>query len=185
MFCCCWCCLNCCFCCCCCCSNWCCFKCFCCCCSVVFALIAVVLGVFCLILLLYFQKGLEVCYYLRGYHPDPRLGPILGPSRSHPGPEGVPSRFAMCFRFAMWLVLQHFRPIQVPRWGHPGPSCSRAPRVGPGRAETDFLATSEFCCYAAKQARGREREHIEGGGQNAEQLPGKIQGGNYVSKCEH
>ena len=52
-------------------------------------------------------------------HPDPRLGPILGPSRSHPGSEVVPSRFAMCF------VLQCFGPIQVPRWGpipaRPGP----------------------------------------------------------------
>ena len=46
------------------------------------------------------------------------LGPILGPSRSHPGSEVVPSRFAMCF------VLQCFGPIQVPRWGHPGPSWS-------------------------------------------------------------
>ena len=44
-----------------------------------------------------------------GCHPDPRLGPILGPSRSHPGSEVVPSRFAMCF------VLQCFGPIQVPR----------------------------------------------------------------------
>ena len=57
------------------------------------------------------RKGLEICYCLWGCHPDPRLGPILGPSRSHPGSEGVPSRFAMCF------VLQYFGPIQVPRWG--------------------------------------------------------------------
>ena len=59
-----------------------------------------------------------------GCHPDPRLGPILGPSRSHPGSEVVPSRFAMCF------VLQCFGPIQVPRWGPSRPvlvpSCSRA-----------------------------------------------------------
>ena len=64
------------------------------------------------------QKGLDVCYCLWGCHPDARLGPILGPSRSHPGSEVVPSRFAMCF------VLQCFGPIQVPRWGHPGPSWS-------------------------------------------------------------
>ena len=57
------------------------------------------------------QKGLEVCYCLWRCHPDPRLGPILGPSRSHPGSEGVPSRFTMCF------FLQYFDPIQVPRWG--------------------------------------------------------------------
>ena len=78
------------------------------------------------------QKGLEVCYCLWGCHPDPRLGPILGPSRSHPECEGVPSRFAMCF------VLQYFGPIQVPRWGHPGPSWSHpAPeRSFQGRAWT-------------------------------------------------
>ena len=41
---------------------------------------------------------------LSGCHPDPHLGPILGPARPGPipGPKGVPSRFAMCF------VLQHF-----------------------------------------------------------------------------
>ena len=76
------------------------------------------------------QKGLEVCYCLWGYHPDPRLGPILGPSRSHPKSEGVPSRFAMCF------VLQRFGPIQVPRWGPSRPvlvpSCSRAFLPGSG-----------------------------------------------------
>ena len=76
------------------------------------------------------QKGLEVCYCLWGCHPDPRLGPILGPSRSHPGSEGVPSRFAMCF------VLQRFGPIQVPRWGPSRPvlvpSCSRAFLTGSG-----------------------------------------------------
>ena len=76
------------------------------------------------------QKGLEVCYCLWGCHPDPRLGPILGPSRSHPGSEVVPSRFAMCF------VLQCFGPIQVPRWGPSRPvlvpSCSRAFLPGSG-----------------------------------------------------
>ena len=76
------------------------------------------------------QKGLEVCYCLWGRHPDPRLGPILGPFRSHPGSEGVPSRFAMCF------VLQCFEPIQVPRWGPSRPvlvlSCSRAFLPGSG-----------------------------------------------------
>ena len=70
------------------------------------------------------QKSLEVCYCLWECHPDPRLSPILGPSRSHPGSEAVPSEFAMCF------VLQRFGPIQVPRWGPSRPvlvpSCSRA-----------------------------------------------------------
>ena len=54
----------------------------------------------------------------------------LGPSRSHPGSEVVPSRFAMCF------VLQCFGPIQVPRWGPSRPvlvpSCSRAFLTGSG-----------------------------------------------------
>ena len=67
---------------------------------------------------------------LGGCHPDPRLGPILGPSRSHPGSEVVPSRFAMCF------VLQCFGPIQFPRWGPSRPvlvpSCSRALLTGSG-----------------------------------------------------
>ena len=89
------------------------------------------------------QQGLEVCYCLWGCHPDLRLGPILGPSRSHPGSQVVPFRFAMCF------VLQSFGSIQVPRWGatpaRPGPILvpSVPSRIGPGRAETDFLATSE------------------------------------------
>ena len=76
------------------------------------------------------QKGLEVCYRLWGCHPDPRLGPILGPSRSHPWSEGVPSKLAICF------VLQRFGPIQVPRWGPSRPllvpSCSRAFLPGSG-----------------------------------------------------
>ena len=76
------------------------------------------------------QKGLEVCYCLWGCHPNPHLGPILGPSRSHPGSEVVPSRFAMCF------VSQCFGPIQVLRWGPSRPvlvpSCSRAFLPGSG-----------------------------------------------------
>ena len=80
------------------------------------------------------QKGLEVCYCLWECHPDPRLGPILGLSRSHPASEGVPSRFAMCF------ALQRFGPIQVRRWGafRPFlvPSCSRAERSSQGQAWT-------------------------------------------------
>ena len=94
------------------------------------------------------QKGLEVCDCFWGCPPDPRLGPILGPSSSHPGSEGVPSRFAMCF------VFQHF----VPRsrgGGRPGPSWSHPGRersfwIGPGPAETDFLATSDWRNEAEK-----------------------------------
>ena len=45
------------------------------------------------------QKGLEVCYCFWGCHPDPRLGPILGPSRSHPGSRRGPVqiRHVLCF----------------------------------------------------------------------------------------
>ena len=90
------------------------------------------------------QKGLEVCYCLWGCLPDPRLGPILGPSRSHPGSEGVLSRFSMC------LVLQRFGTLQVTKWGPSRPivvaSSSVPSRIGPGRAETDFLATSDPPC---------------------------------------
>ena len=58
-----------------------------------------------------FQKGLEVCYCdsLWGCHPDPRLGPILGPSRSHPGSEVVPSRFAMCFVLQCFVCCRYVR----------------------------------------------------------------------------
>ena len=69
-----------------------------------------------------FQKGLEVCYCLWGVPSRPSPG-SYGPSRSHPGSEVVPSRFAMSF------VLQCFGPIQVPRCGPSRPvlvpSCSR------------------------------------------------------------
>ena len=49
-----------------------------------------------------------------------------GPSRSHPGSVGVPSRFVMCF------VLQRFGPIQIPRWG---PS---RPVLVPSRSRASF-----------------------------------------------
>ena len=76
------------------------------------------------------QEGLNVCYAVWGCHLDPRLNPILGPSKSHPGSEEVLSRFAMCF------VWQRLGPIQVPRWGPSRPvlvpSWSRAflPELG-------------------------------------------------------
>ena len=79
------------------------------------------------------QKGLEVCYCLWGCHPVPHLGPILGPSRSHPGSGGpVQIRHVLCFTV--------FRT-------HPGPEVGAIPacpgpillpsvpsRIGPGRA---------------------------------------------------
>ena len=96
-----------------------------------------------------YQKGLEVCYCLWGVpHPDPRPGPILGPSRSHPESEVVPSRFAMCF------VLQCFGPIQVPRWGPSRPvlvpSCSRAFLTGSGlngQKQTSWPLPSLKCLF--------------------------------------
>ena len=79
---------------------------------------------------MFYQKGLEVCYCLWGVPSRPSPGTYPGPSRSHPGSEVVPSRFAMCF------VLQCFGPIQVPRWGPSRPvlvpSCSRAFLTGSG-----------------------------------------------------
>ena len=82
------------------------------------------------------QKGLDVCYCLRGCRPDPRLGPILGPSRTQPGSEGVPSRFAMCFGVS--------DPSRCRGGGHPVLVPSVPSSIGPGQAETDFLATSEM-----------------------------------------
>ena len=77
---------------------------------------------------------------LGGCHPDRRLGPILGPSRSHPESEVVPSRFAMFF-FTVFRT-------------HPGPEVGAIPAgpgpillpsvpygVGPGRAETKCFVT--------------------------------------------
>ena len=67
----------------------------------------------------------------------PRLGP-MGLPRSRPGSEGV-------------RVLQHFGPIQVPRWvgvipARPGAILvpSVPSRIGPERAEPDFLATPQM-----------------------------------------
>ena len=41
------------------------------------------------------------------------------------------------------MMLEHFRPIQVPKWGASRPVL-RAQAIGPGWAETGFLATSDF-----------------------------------------
>ena len=88
-------------------------------------------------------KGLDVCYCLWGCHPDPRLG-------SDPGPVQVPSqvrRGPVQIRHVLY-----FTPFRT----HPGPEVGAIPappdpilvpsvpsRIGPGRAETDFLATSD------------------------------------------
>ena len=89
------------------------------------------------------QKGLEVCYFFWGVpcRPSPGSypGPVQVPSRVRGGPVQI--RHVLCF-----TVFQT----------HPGPEVGAIParpgpillpsvpyRIGPGRAETDFLATSE------------------------------------------
>ena len=89
------------------------------------------------------QKGLEVCYCLWGVpsrpSPGSSPGPVQVPSRVRGGPVQI--RHVLCFTV--------FRT-------HPGPEVGAIParpgpillpsvpyRIGPGRAETDFLATSE------------------------------------------
>ena len=74
----------------------------------------------------------HVCYCLSGCHPDPRLGPSLGPSRFHSGSEGFPPRFAMCF---VKVCFTAFRTHPGPEsGGHPGPSWSH---LGPERSFQD------------------------------------------------
>ena len=100
-----------------------------------------------------YQKGLEVCYCLWGVpsRPSPGSypGPVQVPSRVRGGPVQV--RHVLCF-----TVLRT----------HPGPEVGAIParpgpillpsvpyRIGPGRAETDFLATSEFNFQTFKEFR--------------------------------
>ena len=64
------------------------------------------------------QKGLEACYCLWACHPDPSLGLNLGPSRSHPGSEGV-RRDSPC---ALFYSVSD--PSRSRGGGHPGPSWS-------------------------------------------------------------
>ena len=90
-----------------------------------------------------FQKGLEVCYCLWGVPSRPSPG-------SYPGPVQVPSRVR-----GGPVQIRHVLCFTVFRT-HPGPEVGAIParpgpillpsvpyRIGPGRAETDFLATSE------------------------------------------
>ena len=92
-----------------------------------------------------FQKGLEVCYCLWGVPSRPSPG-------SYPGPVQVPSRVR-----GGPVQIRHVLCFTVFRT-HPGPEVGAIParpgpillpsvphRIGPGRAETDFLATSEVC----------------------------------------
>ena len=89
------------------------------------------------------QKGLEVCYCLWGVSSRPSPG-------SYPGPVQVPSRVR-----GGPVQLRHVLCFTVFRT-HPGPEVGAIParpgpillpsvpyRIGPGRAETDFLATSD------------------------------------------
>ena len=89
------------------------------------------------------QKGLEVCCCLWGVPSRPSPG-------SYPGPVQVPSRVRGCP-----VQIRHVLCFTVFRT-HPGPEVGAIParpgpillpsvpyRIGPGRAETDFLATSE------------------------------------------
>ena len=90
------------------------------------------------------------------------LGPILGPSKSHPGSKGVPSRLAMCF------VLQHFGPIHVPKWGPSQPvlvpSCQKSQEGGVregGVVQICRKSRAEFaqnCGHFVLCIRGRVRE---------------------------
>ena len=90
------------------------------------------------------QKGLEVCYSLWGVPSRPSPG-------SYPGPVQVPSR-VRCGPVQIRHVL-YFTVFRT----HPGPEVGAIParpgpillpsvpsRVGPGRAETDLLATSDY-----------------------------------------
>ena len=89
------------------------------------------------------QKGLDVCHCLWVCHPDPCLGPILGPVQvpSRVGEGPVQIRHVLCFTA--------FRTHPGPEVGaipaRPGPilAPSVPSRIGSGWAETDLLATSE------------------------------------------
>ena len=89
------------------------------------------------------QKGLEVCCCLWGVPSRPSPG-------SYPGPVQVPSRVR-----GGPVQIRHVLCFTVFRT-HPGPEVGAIParpgpillpsvpyRIGPGRAETDFLATSD------------------------------------------
>ena len=83
------------------------------------------------------QKGLEVCYCLWGCHPDLSLGLILGRSRSIRGPKGSRPHSPCA------LFYNVSDPSRSQGGGHPGLVPSVPSRMGFGRSETDFLATSE------------------------------------------
>ena len=89
------------------------------------------------------RTGLEVCYCLWGVPSRPSPG-------SYPGPVQVPSRVR-----GGPVQIRHVLCFTVFRT-HPGPEVGAIParpgpillpsvpyRIGPGRAETDFLATSD------------------------------------------
>ena len=88
-----------------------------------------------------FQKGIEVCYCLSDWGclawvPSwARPGPIPGPKGSRPD--------SPCALFYSISDPSRSRGGAIP--ARPGPIPRVPSRIGPGRAETDFLATSEFC----------------------------------------
>ena len=90
------------------------------------------------------QKGLEVCYCLWGVpsrpSPGSYLGPVQVPSRVRGGPVQI--RHVLCFTVFRTHPGPEVRAIPA----RPGPILlpSVPYRIGPGRAETDFLATSEI-----------------------------------------
>ena len=82
----------------------------------------------------FFQKGLEVCYCPWGVPSRPSPGSYPGPVlcftvfRTHPGAE-------------VGAIPASPGPILLPSVPY---------RIGPGRAETDFLATSDFLCISSR-----------------------------------
>ena len=94
-----------------------------------------------------YQKGLEVCYCLWGVPSRPSLGsypgPVQVPSRVRGGPVQI--RHVLCFT----VFRTHPGPEVAAIPARPGPIllASVPSRIGPGRAETDFLATSDTNCH--------------------------------------
>ena len=92
-----------------------------------------------------YQKGLEVCYCFWGVpsrlSPGSYPGPVQVPSRVRGGPVQI--RHVLCFT----VFRTHPGPEvgAIPARPGPIPLPSVPHRIGPGRAETDFLVTSEHC----------------------------------------
>ena len=107
-----------------------------------------------------FQKGLEVCYCLWGVPSRPSPG-------SYPGPVQVPSRVR-----GGPVQIRHLLCFTVFRT-HPGPEVGAIPprpgpillpsvphRIGPGQAETDFLAICEN--WPVQESREQKKSENKG-----------------------